>query len=62
MERFMAMQLVIFAMLILKEHCSVYHPVKKVLLCTTLQLLSYIKITINSVYCCSRIDGYRTPD
>ena len=31
---------------VLKEYCSVNHPIKKVLLHTTIQLPSYIKINI----------------
>ena len=36
--------------LVLKEPCSVIHPVRKVSLRTTMQLPSYIKININSAY------------
>ena len=36
--------------LVVKEPCSVIHPLKKVLLRTTMQLPSYIKVNINSAY------------
>ena len=48
------------AVLVLKERRNVNHPVKEVMLHNTVQLPSYIKININSVYYCSRIDGYST--
>ena len=48
------------AVLVLKEHRNVNHPVKEAMLRNTVQLPSYIKININSAYYCSRIDGYST--
>ena len=50
------------AMIVLKEYHNVNHPVKKVMLHNTVQLPSYIKININSVYYCRMNDGYSTLD
>ena len=48
--------------LVLKERSNVNHPVKEVMLRNTVQLPSYIKININSVYYCRMNDGYSTLD
>ena len=48
------------ATLVLKEHRNVNYHVKKVSLCNTMQLPSYIKI--NSGYYHNRTDGYCTLD
>ena len=49
-------------MLVLKEYHNVNHPVKEVMLRNTVQLPSYIKININSVYYCRMNDRYSTLD